>query len=367
MLAFSIILGLLIRSSAGQASVGQECWSSANGVVSGGCASGTQCGPWLPNGGTWNGNDAWYCLYNPQRTSGQSCDYTQKQGPCSSGLQCCSNVCSSSCSSSDTTTSGTGTTTTDSSATTTTPTPCTAQIGDICDDTTLQSTGVYPKTCCDGATCTNIDSTGRTSVCAGSNLGVNATCGTIGTTTVENTCMSNLTCRNGMCENWSDPSNCTTAGMMGYNLCYSGSVGPQKGGICCPDGTKSIACIPSTDSGSTDRYCMEYNLAENAACGTTTADEYKGYCLSGLECINKVCTNTTATTTTASGPTTVTVTTAKACIASGQPCWDASASPPVSKGDCCGTDATTGQNLVCDGYPFAPSTATNNCIPAPSG
>ena len=32
--------------------------------------------------------------------------------------------------------------------------------------------------------CTNIDSTGRTSVCAGSNLGVNATCGTIGTTTV---------------------------------------------------------------------------------------------------------------------------------------------------------------------------------------
>ena len=49
-------------------------------------------------------------------------------GPCSSGLECCSNVCSSSCSSSDTTTSGTGTTTTSSASTTTTP-ACTAQEG----------------------------------------------------------------------------------------------------------------------------------------------------------------------------------------------------------------------------------------------
>lgn len=32
-----------------------------------------------------------------------------------------------------------------------------------------------------------------------------------------------------MCEDWTDPSNCATAGMMGYNMCYSGSVGPQKG------------------------------------------------------------------------------------------------------------------------------------------
>merc|ERR1719291_1152338 len=90
---------------------------------------------------------------------------------------------------------------------------------------------------------------------------------------------------------------------------------------------------------------MEYNLAENAACGTTTADEYKGYCLSGLECINKVCTNTTAAATTTAGPTTITVTTANACIASGQPCWNAAATPAVSLGDCCGTDATTGKTL----------------------
>ena len=47
--------------------------------------------------------------------------------------------------------------------------------------------GIFPKICNFlnlFLQCTNIDSTGRTSVCAGSNLGVNATCGTIGTTTV---------------------------------------------------------------------------------------------------------------------------------------------------------------------------------------
>merc|ERR1719410_930420 len=109
MLAFSIILGLLIRSSAGQASVGQECWSSANGVVSGGCASGTQCGPWLPNGGSWNGNDAWYCLNTNTLASGASCNYDAKIGYCASGLSCCSGTCGS-CSTSDSTMAGTGTT-----------------------------------------------------------------------------------------------------------------------------------------------------------------------------------------------------------------------------------------------------------------
>ena len=66
----------------GQASVGQECWSSANGVVTGGCASGTQCGPWLPNGGTWNGNDAWYCIKSGTNAlaDGASCNYDSKIG-----------------------------------------------------------------------------------------------------------------------------------------------------------------------------------------------------------------------------------------------------------------------------------------------
>ena len=59
-----------------QVTLGGECWSSANGVASGGCAPGTQCGPWLPNGGTWDGTSAWYCLATPRLASGAACDYS---------------------------------------------------------------------------------------------------------------------------------------------------------------------------------------------------------------------------------------------------------------------------------------------------
>ena len=61
-----------------QVSIGRECWSSANGVASGGCASGTQCGPWLPDGGTWDGSSPWYCLASPKLASGATCDYATK-------------------------------------------------------------------------------------------------------------------------------------------------------------------------------------------------------------------------------------------------------------------------------------------------
>ena len=63
-----------------QVNIGGECWSSANGVASGGCASGTQCGPWLPDGGTWDGSSAWYCLVSPKLASGATCDYATKVG-----------------------------------------------------------------------------------------------------------------------------------------------------------------------------------------------------------------------------------------------------------------------------------------------
>ena len=63
-----------------QVSIGRECWSSANGVASGGCTSGTQCGPWLPDGGTWDGSSAWYCLVSPKLASGATCDYATKVG-----------------------------------------------------------------------------------------------------------------------------------------------------------------------------------------------------------------------------------------------------------------------------------------------
>ena len=61
-----------------QVTLGGECWSSANGVASGGCAPGTQCGPWLPDGGTWDGSSPWYCLALPKLASGASCDYSLK-------------------------------------------------------------------------------------------------------------------------------------------------------------------------------------------------------------------------------------------------------------------------------------------------
>ena len=61
-----------------QVSIGGECWSSANGVASGGCTSGTQCGPWLPDGGSWDGTSPWYCLASPKLTSGATCDYATK-------------------------------------------------------------------------------------------------------------------------------------------------------------------------------------------------------------------------------------------------------------------------------------------------
>ena len=61
-----------------QVTLGGECWSSANGVASGGCEPGTQCGPWLPDGGSWDGSSAWYCLAIPKLASGASCDYSLK-------------------------------------------------------------------------------------------------------------------------------------------------------------------------------------------------------------------------------------------------------------------------------------------------
>ena len=55
-----------------QLGVGGECWSSANGVAGGGCSPGTQCGPWLPDGGTWDRSAPWYCVANPAIAAGAS-------------------------------------------------------------------------------------------------------------------------------------------------------------------------------------------------------------------------------------------------------------------------------------------------------
>merc|ERR1712045_295667 len=118
-------------NAAGQVELGGECWSSANGVRPGGCAPGTQCGPWLPDGGSWDGSSAWYCLATPKLASGASCDYSDsiKRGLCDTGMTCCNNVCAASC---DTTTAAptttsamTTTTSTTTSSTSTTSTTST--------------------------------------------------------------------------------------------------------------------------------------------------------------------------------------------------------------------------------------------------
>ena len=81
MLLLSTILSVIIQLARSKASVGTECWSHANGAVAGGCPPGTQCGSWqVANGGKWDGQSPWYCLYNSKRTRGQSCNYDKKQG-----------------------------------------------------------------------------------------------------------------------------------------------------------------------------------------------------------------------------------------------------------------------------------------------
>merc|ERR1712172_73027 len=119
-------------NAAGQVELGGEGWSSANGVRPGGCAPGTQCGPWLPDGGSWDGSSAWYCLATPKLASGASCDYSDsiKRGLCDTGMTCCNNVCAASCDTTTaapttaamTTTTSTTTSSTTSSTTTTSTT-----------------------------------------------------------------------------------------------------------------------------------------------------------------------------------------------------------------------------------------------------
>lgn len=107
---FTLIKMIVITA---QLAVGGECWSSSNGVAASGCGSGTQCGPWLPDGGLWDGSAPWYCLRNPALTAGATCDYSvkvfnieviilltfdcfKKNGPCATGLTCCNGQCASS-------------------------------------------------------------------------------------------------------------------------------------------------------------------------------------------------------------------------------------------------------------------------------
>ena len=71
---------------------GAGCWSQSEGVI-GQCTTGTECLPWLPDLGSWDGASAKYCLHSPPLAEGDSCDYDQKLGPCGAGLFCDEGLC----------------------------------------------------------------------------------------------------------------------------------------------------------------------------------------------------------------------------------------------------------------------------------
>merc|ERR1712142_727488 len=79
LLLLSFFLGLFITFSSGCQAPGNECWSFANGAASGGCCTGTQCGPWSPDGSAWDGSSPWYCLSTPKIAAGGTCNYNHNR------------------------------------------------------------------------------------------------------------------------------------------------------------------------------------------------------------------------------------------------------------------------------------------------
>merc|ERR1711936_118029 len=316
-------------NAAGQVTLGGECWSSANGVASGDCAPGAQCGPWIPNGGTWDGTSAWYCLSIPKLASGAACDYDVKMGLCDTGLSCCNRVCASTCDNSTTTTTerttsfgettSTTTSTTSTTTTTTTTTTVACLLGgqEICGDSTHPE--IYAEQCCTSPyTCEPVTGSTRTSMCNGVNLPEGSSCWE--SSASNGTCGSGLKCRSnynegattGTCATFTASSTCVDTGVSPFNLCwYSETQTYVKGGSCCDDfntGLRSF-CIAQEDNPTGDKYCMPYGLSSGSVCGMTAASNFAGICDASLGCVNGTCGTTTTTTTTTSTTTTSTTTT----------------------------------------------------------
>ena len=76
---------------------GGKCWSQSSGYSALRCSPGTECLPWLPDGGTLEGISAKYCLHSPPLAEGDSCDYDQMTPEvthlCQSGLRCDDGLC----------------------------------------------------------------------------------------------------------------------------------------------------------------------------------------------------------------------------------------------------------------------------------
>ena len=70
-------------SIAGMAA-GSEC--SGDNITE--CQCGTECLPWTPGGGSWDGTSPLYCLNIKPLEHLESCNYTEKRQLCDTGLMC---------------------------------------------------------------------------------------------------------------------------------------------------------------------------------------------------------------------------------------------------------------------------------------
>merc|ERR1711952_147817 len=73
--------------------LGNECWAHTSGAASQRCSSGTECLPWTPGGGSWDGTSPLYCLRPQPLALLESCNYTEKRQLCDTGLMCEQGVC----------------------------------------------------------------------------------------------------------------------------------------------------------------------------------------------------------------------------------------------------------------------------------
>merc|ERR1712183_496248 len=185
---FSVLLLFCIGYAAGQTCqlAGSVCYSVSSGPVGGSCCN--SCRPYVAAGQTsWDGTSDWYCQYGTSGgLEGATCG--QYTGSCATGMSCVNGACSSSATT-PASTSGTNTTASSSVTTAATTSNCTANAGDVCEDSTYGIT----KTCCSPYTCTTM--TNRTKTCQGMNLAVNETCFEGGSSV--GTCASGLICLEG--------------------------------------------------------------------------------------------------------------------------------------------------------------------------
>ena len=77
-----------LRNNIAGIPLGNECRTQASGAATQRCSSGTECLPWTPGGGSWDGTSPHYCLRPQPPAHLESCNYTERRQPCDTGLMC---------------------------------------------------------------------------------------------------------------------------------------------------------------------------------------------------------------------------------------------------------------------------------------